>query len=69
MPERQSKRGGLWLNDGSCLRVHPDGAAVACTFVAPGPWLDTFLSDARGRSDREVLGMEVLAGPSQATTP
>ena len=35
VPARQPKRGRLWLNDGSCLRLRPDrpNHAWACDFV------------------------------------
>ena len=35
VPARQSKRGRLWLNDGSCVRLRPERAnhVQACDFV------------------------------------
>lgn len=37
VPMKQPKKGRLWLNDGSCLRLQPDRAnpVRACDFVSP----------------------------------
>ena len=51
VPQRQPKRGRLWLNDGSCVRLRPERANHA--------WAYDFVED-RTREGRKVRMLNVV---------
>ncbi len=51
MPARQPKRGRLWLNDGSCVRLRPERANHV--------WADDFVED-RTRDGRKIRLLNVV---------
>ena len=59
VPQKQPKRGRLWLNDGSCVRLRPR---------YPGHlWSYDFMQH-RTRSRPRTAGSHAPAGPSAGTT-
>ena len=61
VPQKQPKRGRLWLADGSCVRRWLDALGVQTLFIEPGsPWENGYVASFNGKLRDELLDREIF---------